>query len=103
MAQLRGRFDLILFDGAPLTFVSDSINLAARVDGVIGVVRANNVTRGMVNRIGEQLRQVRANFIGIVLNATQSWSAGYFRQHYQAFFDYSGAAVHPDQRQLPTS
>ncbi len=99
MAQLRGRFDMIIFDGAPLTFVSDSINLAAKVDGVIAVLRAGLTTRGTVARIRDQLGLIRANLLGIVLNAAQSWSAGYFRQNYRAFFEYAGQGSPPRQEE----
>lgn len=102
IAQLRGRYDMIIFDGAPLTFVSDSINLASKVDGVIAVVRAGQISRGTVGRIRDQLSQVRANLVGIVLNATQSWNAGYFKENYRTFFEY--ASQQPPagtQRNLP--
>ena len=91
LAQMKTQFDMIIFDGAPLTFVADSINLASRVDGVIAVLRAGMITRGTVGRIREQLRQVRANLVGIVLNAAQTYSAGYFRQNYRTFFEYAAS------------
>ena len=101
---MKTQFDMIIFDGAPLTFVADSINLASRVDGVIAVLRAGMITRGTVGRIREQLRQVRANLIGIVLNAAQTYSAGYFRQNYRTFFEYAGSATpaaRPADKTLP--
>jgi capsular exopolysaccharide synthesis family protein len=100
LAQMKTQFDMIIFDGAPLTFVADSINLASRVDGVIAVLRAGMITRGTVGRIREQLRQVHANFVGIVLNAAQTYSAGYFRQHYRTFFEYAGGGK-PGEKTLP--
>ena len=89
LEKLKSSYDMVIFDGAPLTFVSDSINLAARVDGVIAILRAGMITRGTVSRIREQLRSVHANLLGLVLNATQAFSSGYFRQNYRAFFQYS--------------
>ncbi len=91
LEKLKSSYDMVIFDGAPLTFVSDSINLAARVDGVIAVLRAGMITRGTVTRIREQLRSVHANLLGLVLNATQAFSSGYFRQNYRAFFQYASA------------
>ena len=86
---LVSRYDLVIFDGAPLNLVSDSISLAARVDGVIAVVRAGEVSRGMVVRIREQLRQVRAHLLGVVLNAAQTHSSGYFKENYRTFYEYA--------------
>ncbi len=92
LEKLKSSYDMVIFDGAPLTFVSDSINLAARVDGVISILRAGMITRGTVSRIREQLRSVHANLLGLVLNATQAFSSGYFRQNYRAFFQYSSGS-----------
>ncbi len=100
LEKLKASYDMVIFDGAPLTFVSDSINLAARVDGVIAVLRAGMITRGTVSRIREQLRSVHANLLGLVLNATQAFSSGYFRQNYRAFFQYASSSK-PPQAKLP--
>ncbi|HUO09585.1 MAG TPA: polysaccharide biosynthesis tyrosine autokinase [Phycisphaerae bacterium] len=87
---LESRYDMVILDGAPLNLVSDSISLAARVDGVIAVVRAGEVSRGTVVRIREQLRQVRAHLLGVVLNAAQTHNAGYFKENYRTFYEYAG-------------
>ena len=87
--QLKTRYDLIIFDGAPLSLVADSVSLASKVDGVVAVVRAGVVSRGTVARVREQLRQVRANLLGVVLNAAQTHGAGYFKQNYRSFYEYA--------------
>ncbi|MGN6367204.1 MAG: GumC family protein [Phycisphaerae bacterium] len=92
---LESRYDLVIFDGAPLNLVSDSVSLAARVDGVIAVVRAGEVSRGTVVRIREQLRQVRAHLLGVVLNAAQTHSSGYFKENYRTFYEYAGKPATP--------
>ncbi|NNM87390.1 MAG: AAA family ATPase [Phycisphaerae bacterium] len=106
LTDLESRYDVVIFDGAPLTFVSDSVNLASRVDGVIAVLRAGVVTRGTVARIHDQLRQVNANLLGIVLNAAQAWGSGYFRQNYRTFFEYAAGQTAatpavPVEKRLP--
>jgi capsular exopolysaccharide synthesis family protein len=88
--QLKSRYDLIIFDGAPLNLVSDSVTLAARVDGVVPVVRAGEVSRGAVTRIREQLRLVHANVLGFILNAAQVSNTGYFKENYKSFYSYAG-------------
>jgi Mrp family chromosome partitioning ATPase len=81
---------MVLFDGAPLSLVSDALTIGGRVDGVLAVVRAGEVSRGMVGRVRDQLRGVRANLLGIVLNAAQTHGAGYFKQNYRTFYKYAG-------------
>ncbi|MCL2645501.1 MAG: polysaccharide biosynthesis tyrosine autokinase [Phycisphaerales bacterium] len=87
--QLKASYDVVIFDGAPLSLVSDSITLGSRVDGVIAVVRAGEVSRGTVARVREQLRHVKARLMGVVLNAAQIQGAGYFKQNYRTFYEYS--------------
>jgi capsular exopolysaccharide synthesis family protein len=88
--SLKSKYDLVIFDGAPLNLVADSLTLAARVDGVISVIRAGEVSRGTVSRIREQLRQVHANLLGFVLNAAQTTGSGYFKENYKTFYRYAG-------------
>ena len=99
LEMLKARYDMIVFDGAPLSLVSDSVAPGARVDGTIVVVRAGEVSRGTVARVREQLRHVRANFMGVVLNAAQTHGAGYFKENYRSFYEYAGQGV-PRQRQF---
>jgi capsular exopolysaccharide synthesis family protein len=93
--QLKSTYDLVIFDGAPLSLVSDSLTLAARLDGVVAVVRAGTISRGTVGRIRDQLRQVRANLLGLVLNAAQTHGSGYFKENYRSFYQYASPANAP--------
>jgi capsular exopolysaccharide synthesis family protein len=90
MDSLRSKYDLVIFDGAPLNLVADSMTLAAKVDGVVSVIRAGEVSRGTVARIREGLRQVHANLLGFVLNAAQTTGSGYFKENYKTFYRYAG-------------
>ncbi|HEY4330041.1 MAG TPA: polysaccharide biosynthesis tyrosine autokinase, partial [Phycisphaerae bacterium] len=90
LEQLKSKYDLIIFDGAPLNLVSDSLSLAARVDAVIPVVRAGEVSRGMVTRVRDQIRGVHGNLLGFILNAAQASNTGYFKENYRTFYRYAG-------------
>jgi capsular exopolysaccharide synthesis family protein len=90
LEQLKSQYDMVIFDGAPLSLVSDALTIGGRVDGVLAVVRAGEVSRGMVGRVRDQLRGVRANLLGVVLNAAQTHGAGYFKQTYKTFYEYAG-------------
>ena len=90
LEQLKTQYDLVIFDGAPLNLVADSFTLGARLDGVISVIRAGDVSRGTVTRVREQLRQVHAHLLGFVLNAAQVSNTGYFKENYRSFYRYAG-------------
>jgi capsular exopolysaccharide synthesis family protein len=89
LEQLKSQYDMVIFDGAPLSLVSDALTIGGRVDGVVAVVRAGEVSRGLVGRVRDQLRGVRANLLGVVLNAAQTHGAGYFKQNYRTFYKYA--------------
>lgn len=86
---LKSKYDLVLFDGAPLTLVSDSLSLASHVDGVISVVRAGEVSRGAVTRIRDQIRGVHGNLLGFILNAAKINTSGYYKENYRTFHRYA--------------
>lgn len=90
--HLKSKYDLIIFDGAPLNLVSDSLALAARVDGLIPVIRGGAVSRGAVARVRDQIRSVHGNLMGFVLNAAQTSTTGYFKENYRSFYKYAGKA-----------
>jgi receptor protein-tyrosine kinase len=81
-------FDHVIFDSGPLLIVSESIAMAPRVDGVITVIRARSNSRGMLSRMRDQLRQLKAEHIGVVLNAVRSHGGGYYGPMIKAYYAY---------------
>ncbi len=90
------RYDHIIIDAAPILVVADNYLLAEAVDGVVMVVRAGENTRGVAQRAARQIHALRARLLGAVLNRARATKGGYFRQAYQAYYDYSGAACPAD-------
>jgi capsular exopolysaccharide synthesis family protein len=93
LESLKNKYDLVIFDGAPLNLVADSMALASHVDSVVTVVRAGEVSRGAVSRVRDQMRSVHANLLGFVLNAAQTHNTGYFKENYRTFFRYAGSGA----------
>ncbi|BDI33121.1 hypothetical protein CCAX7_51720 [Capsulimonas corticalis] len=66
--QLSARFDIIIFDSAPVLAVADAQIVASQADGVVLVV-ANGETRKAAAKQGlNLLRRARANVIGVAFN-----------------------------------
>ena len=63
--------------------------MAPRVDGVISVVRAKTNNRGLLQRMRDDLRRVKAEHLGVVLNAVASQRGGYYRRNIQTYYDYA--------------
>jgi len=81
-------YDHILFDSGPFLLASEAIALAPRVDGVVTVVRAHSESRGLLLRMRDALRQVKAEHIGVVLNAVRARGGGYYRRNIKTFYQY---------------
>ena len=87
------RYDNVIIDGAPMLVVTDNYILAEAVDGVVMVFRAGENTRGLAMRAARQVQSLRARLLGGVLNRVRATKGGYFRESFQAYYDYAGAAV----------
>lgn len=90
--ELEAHADLVLFDSPPTLVVTDAAVLAARVDGgVLLVVDAGNTRRGMAKRAAEELRRVRANLLGVIVNRLSVRGGGqYYYQYYYYYSDRYG-------------
>jgi capsular exopolysaccharide synthesis family protein len=81
-------YDHVIFDSGPLLLVSETAALAPRVDGVVTVVRARGNSRGMLQRLRDQLRQLKAENLGVILNAVRSQSGGYYAPMIKSYYAY---------------
>ena len=57
---------------APLLGFAEPLEIAALVDSVVIVARAGRTNRSAVANVVEQLKRVRANIIGVVLNGVRA-------------------------------
>lgn len=76
--QLPNYFDYIVIDSPPTLAITDPVVLAAQADGVLLVVSANRTRRFQLKRAEKRLREVQANFIGVVLNRLSKKNSSYY-------------------------
>jgi polysaccharide biosynthesis transport protein len=81
-------YDHVVFDAGPILLVSETVALAPRVDGVITVVRARANSRGLLQRMRDALRQLKAEHLGVVLNGVRQHSGGYYRRNIKNYYAY---------------
>lgn len=81
-------YDHVVFDSGPLLFVSETVALAPRVDGVVTVVRARTNSRGLLQRMRDGLRQLKAEHLGVVLNAVRAQAGGYYNRNIKTYYEY---------------
>ncbi len=82
------QYDHVIFDTAPLLVVAESSAMAPRVDGVVTVVRAHDEKRGLLQRMRDSLRQLKAEHLGLVLNAVRGRAGGYYKSNIRTYYDY---------------
>jgi len=66
--EYREKYRFVVFDAPAVTESSAGVRLSSLVDGVILVVEAERTRSETVLRVKEQLAQVKANVLGVVLN-----------------------------------
>jgi capsular exopolysaccharide synthesis family protein len=88
IAELKQRYDFILFDSPPILGVSDASVLASEVDLVMQVIQYRRYPQPMTIRAKQMIEKVGGNLVGIVLNnINMSQDEGYY--YYSGYYhDY---------------
>ena len=72
LAEVRQRYDYIVFDAAPILPVADSSILGAHVDGTLLIVRVGRVARAALRRAKTLLEGARAQVLGVCLTGVRA-------------------------------
>lgn len=88
LAEAGDDYDLILLDVSPASITGDGLAVANRCDASILVVRAFGEKRGMVARLRNDLSEVKAEFLGVLVNAVRSSAGGYLKGNILATHQY---------------
>ncbi len=98
---LENRFDTLILDTPPLLAVTDALVLAPRADGVILVMDPSITKRGALRHAIEQLRQVNANLLGVVLNNVKVKRSQYYYNRSYYYGKQYGKTSETSTVQLP--
>ena len=88
LKQLEEKFDIILIDTPPVLTVTDAVALSSSVDGVMLVAKIGKTKQAALLQAIEQLRQVNANIVGIVINDVDTRSARYYYYYRNYYYDH---------------
>lgn len=92
IAQLRGRYDKIVFDSPPIIGVSDASVLASALDGAVLLIQYRRNPQSMVLRAQQIVASLQIPLLGVVLNqvpASAGGDYGYYTHNY-AYYGESG-------------
>jgi capsular exopolysaccharide synthesis family protein len=81
------KFDIVIFDTAPLITVTDTTLLSDLVDGTVLVIRSGRTTFDVAQRAVRLLRDINAKVLGVVLNSMDTAKEGY-RYLYPYYYQY---------------
>ncbi len=70
LATARERYDLVVIDTPAMSTSSDSLSLAAHVDGIVVVVDARRTRQRMLTTTLRRLTLAGGSVVGLVLNRT---------------------------------
>jgi succinoglycan biosynthesis transport protein ExoP len=90
IAELRLRYDKIVFDSPPIIGVSDASVLASTVDGAVLLIQHRRNPQSMVLRAQQILEGLKTPLLGVVLNQVPHNSGedyGYYTANYTYYSD----------------
>ncbi len=89
LEQLKKEYQVIFIDTPPLLGFSETLLVDSLVDMVMMVVLAGKTKREQVRATLQQLRRVRANVIGVVLNQVVQGMSPYYSHYDRGYYAYS--------------
>jgi tyrosine-protein kinase Etk/Wzc len=82
LKAVEPHYDAVLLDSPPVNSVSDSLLMAASMDGVLLVARGGQTQRSGLRFAQKQLLHVRARILGAILNDYDVRFASYYGDYY---------------------
>lgn len=79
---LKDNFDVVIFDGAPIVGIPDSLIMSTLVDGVIVVTACKETSISVLEDTKRNLQNVNANILGVVLNRAAGKKNKYYGSYY---------------------
>jgi polysaccharide biosynthesis transport protein len=86
--EAEREYDLVVIDSPPLLGFAEPLEIAALADSVIIVARAGRTNRSAVASVVEQLKRVRANVIGIVLNGVRADMSSHYYYYSPSYYSH---------------
>lgn len=90
LETLRGRYQRIIIDSAPMQAVSDALYLSTLVDGVVYIVKADATKDKLVQDGLAKLDNNNARVLGVVLNQVNVEREAKYTDSYSGYYDVYG-------------
>jgi capsular exopolysaccharide synthesis family protein len=87
LEQLKGRYQKIIIDSAPMQAVSDALYLSTLSDGVVYVIKADSTKDKFVKSGLGRLEDSNARVLGVVLNQVDVEKEARYGGNYGGYYD----------------
>ncbi len=88
--ELKDKYDVIIFDSAPVLRATDAAILGSKVDGTILVYYHGKISRNTLRRANNQLERLKSDIIGVIVNGMKAdMSADYADYRYRYEYTYA--------------
>lgn len=88
LASIRGRYDVIILDSAPVMGLADAPMLSRVADHVVMIIEANRAHYGQAKSAVRRLQDAGANILGIVMSKFRFRDAGYGYDYHYSYYSY---------------
>jgi tyrosine-protein kinase Etk/Wzc len=88
MEELKKRFDVIVIDTAPIGHVNDILQVTEQIDSIIFVVRDNYTSRSWLRHALDEIKALRLNNVGVVINGVKPKKSKFLRYGYGYSYGY---------------
>jgi capsular exopolysaccharide synthesis family protein len=106
IAEVKSRYDFVLFDSPPIMGVSDASILASEVDMAILVVQYRKYPQQMTLRAKQMVEKVGGRLLGVVLNNINISQDSYYYYYSGYYYDYyskSEDSKTPEEKAVATN
>lgn len=97
LGKMAEQYDYILIDTPPISAVADAAILSTAVDGTLLVAASGIVRSDFLQRAKEQLEQVNAHILGVVLNRIPVKKGSSYSYYYYYRYGRYGRGVKDDK------
>jgi capsular exopolysaccharide synthesis family protein len=99
--RLRRHFDWILVDSPPLASVTDALLIARYCDLAVYIVQHNKIDKKVIKRSIQALEKATPNLVGVVVNALDTRTRGYYYYYYSQDQKRTGEVARPAAPDAP--
>jgi len=99
LEELKGKYEMILFDSPPVIAVTDAAVLSTQLDGVVLVISSGSTSREALIRGATLLENVKSRLLGGVLNKIRVENI-YGSYHYYYYYHYYGGTKQKRKKKI---